>query len=284
MAFGTVVAGCGPGDEVVWPVGGDAQRLSSTFGPRLQVGRNMSYDFHRGIDIPAEEGTSVLAIAKGVVKRAGDDPAYSDTMVQVEHCDGADCYYSNYLHLSEACVEVGDEVSAGEVVGHSGIAESGFPHLHFEIREGRSEQAYAVHPLRWLPGLRWAAPTVAILSVDDPGSGRVAVQVEVGTIGVDPALLRVEVTTHDRTSGETLDEKVFDVEEWNRKYTLSDTPKQIDEPELDGIRLEPAAFTQGAPAYGLRIRFSRLNGASRDLGVTVKAIDTYGASSEASLP
>ncbi|EYF00157.1 M23 family metallopeptidase [Chondromyces apiculatus] len=267
-------------------MGGDPQRLSSTFGPRLQVGREMAYDFHRGIDIPAPEGTSVLAIADGVVTRAGDDAGYSDTMVQVEHCGDDGCRWSNYLHLAEACVEVGDEVDAGDVVGLSGIAESGDEQLHFEIREGRSTQGYAVHPLRVLPGLQWAPPTVSIVAVDEEASGGAAVEVEVGTIGVDPALVRVEVVTRDRGTDATLGERVFDTEAWNREYTLEEDPGLIDTPEIDGIRVEPAPFTHGSVAYGLRVRFSGLGAVSagREMGVTVKAVDAYGVVSEASLP
>ena len=246
----------------------------------------MAYDFHRGIDIPAPEGSDVLAIAAGEVTRAGDDPSYSDRIVQIEHCKDDYCYYSNYIHLQEACVEVGDLVEPGDVVGLSGIGDSGFPHLHFEIREFRSRQENAVHPLRRLPGLGWAPPRVAILAVEDEDPAAVAVEVEVGTIGMDPALVRVEIATSDRATGEALEERVFDVEAWNQAYTLPEDPGLIDTPEIDGIRVDPAPFSEDSVAYGLRVRFSGLApaGQAGDLAVTARAIDAYGSADEIAGP
>ena len=41
------------------------------------------YDFHRGVDIPIQVGTPVVAIDDGTVRIAGSHPAYSDGVVQV---------------------------------------------------------------------------------------------------------------------------------------------------------------------------------------------------------
>lgn len=274
--------GCGSGGDGSWPTGGDARRLSSTFGPRLQAGRSMAYDFHRGIDVPAEEGTDVYAIAAGVVKRAGDDPAYQDPLVQLEHCEGGGCWYSNYMHLSEPCVDVGDEVEAGEVIGLSGIGDSGFPHLHFEVREGSADQESAVHPLRRLALAEAPAPSIAILAVDDADPAAVAVEVEVRVSGEDPALWQVELATRDRGTSAALDARLVDFEEWTRRYTSSEDPGLIDTPELEGILLDPAPFSEESAEYVLRVRFSGLLAAGQpgDLEVTATARDLRGRSAE----
>ena len=49
----------------------------------LLVRRMCRYDFHRGVDIPIQVGTPVVAIDNGTVRIAGSDPAYSDGVVQV---------------------------------------------------------------------------------------------------------------------------------------------------------------------------------------------------------
>ena len=92
--------------------------LRSVFGPRPLVSENERYDFHRGLDIPTPIGTPVFAIADGVVRIAGDNPSYSDPLVQLRHfrsgetsCSSAGCYHSNYMHLSSVVVNIYDVVS-----------------------------------------------------------------------------------------------------------------------------------------------------------------------------
>lgn len=278
--------GCGAGGDGSWPLDGDARRLSSTFGPRLQAGRGMVYDFHRGIDIAAEEGTDLYALAAGVVKRAGEDPGFQDPVVQIEHCEGGDCWYSTYMHLSDACVDVGDEVEVGEVIGLSGIGDSGYPHLHIEIRDGQANQEFAVHPLRRIQLPEGPAPSIAILSVDDADPAAAAVEVEVRMSGEDPSLWQVELATQDRATSAALETRLVDFEEWTRKYTSSDDPDLIDTPELEGILLDPAPFSGDTEEYVLRVRFNGLTAAGQpgDLGVTATARDLRGRSAEITGP
>ena len=102
----------------VWPISKTATPdfpLSSTFGPRQKASEDYRYDFHRGIDIPADCGHPVYAIADGEVRLAGDYSYYSDRMVQIRHNKpGGGYYYSNYIHLSAIAV---DEVPQENVPG-----------------------------------------------------------------------------------------------------------------------------------------------------------------------
>jgi len=289
LALPLALTACGSDEGPVWPLSGDAepQRLSSTFGPRLQAGKDFEYDFHRGIDIPADKGSDVYAIAPGKVTRAGHDSEYSDKLVQIEHCDevGA-CFYSNSMHLSEACVEEGDEVEAGDLIGLSGEGESGFPHLHFEIREGESGQDNCVHPLSKLPGLGPVRPTVAIGTIDDENPSDVSVEVDISMSARHPTLIRVEITTRDRDTGQLLEERELDLVEWNRKWSRAKDPDLIDNPYVGDMRIKPMMFSEESDSYEIQVRFDELIGAGQagDLAVTARAFDVYGGEGVASSP
>jgi murein DD-endopeptidase MepM/ murein hydrolase activator NlpD len=70
---------------------------------------------------------------------------------------GGDTIQTRYAHLSRSCVEEGEYVEQGQLIGYSGDSGAeGQPHLHFEIRriiegtgvrEGSSE---ALDPLPYL--------------------------------------------------------------------------------------------------------------------------------------
>ena len=90
---------------------------------------------HDGVDIAAENGTHVLAACSGTVASVGQDDLLGVCVV-LSHGDG---YETTYASLqSDPVVEVGDYVSAGQVigtVGTSSLAESSAPpHLHFSVR------------------------------------------------------------------------------------------------------------------------------------------------------
>ena len=89
---------------------------------------------HDGVDISAQEGTDVLAASSGTVRSVSDDPLMGTTVV-LDHGDG---YQTTYASLrAGAAVEVGDRVTAGQVIGTVGTtaaAESAQgPHLHFSV-------------------------------------------------------------------------------------------------------------------------------------------------------
>ena len=85
---------------------------------------------HSGIDIIADKGTKVLAVADGKVIKAEFSTAYGYYIV-IEHTDG---YETLYAHLQEMKVDVGDTIVTGDeigTVGATGMATG--PHLHLEL-------------------------------------------------------------------------------------------------------------------------------------------------------
>lgn len=88
---------------------------------------------HNGIDIAAEEGSTVSAAADGTVESVSEDPLLG-VMVVISHTDG---YSSCYACLApEVYVSAGDEVLAGQSIGSVGTTaagESSEPHLHFSV-------------------------------------------------------------------------------------------------------------------------------------------------------
>ena len=91
---------------------------------------------HNGIDIKAEWGTPVRAVADGVVSAVKDDPMWG-TVVEITH---ADDLISRYCGLDEELLVVeGQAVSIADEIGQVGdtnLAETALePHLHFELFE-----------------------------------------------------------------------------------------------------------------------------------------------------
>jgi murein DD-endopeptidase MepM/ murein hydrolase activator NlpD len=217
--------------------------LSSTFGPRQKASENYRYDYHRGIDIPTPVGTPVFAIADGIVRIAGNHKAYSDPLIQLRHyrpgyssCKNIGCYYSNYMHLVAWSVSVKQSVSKGDLIGYSGESESGFDHIHFEIRNSPSFDYYsawqrdAIHPLHVLPYSDSSVPTISFDSVNTSTPESPVVQVTVTTPRVD--VTGVELVIYDgayqlvnqpgntaNPNGYYVNPSWFDMDVWNFQYT-----------------------------------------------------------------
>ena len=93
------------------------------------------YMTHCGIDIEASADSQVVAVAEGTVTAIYNDDRYG-LSVEITHPSHVITIYSNLADSSEL-VEVGDVVTAGEIiggVGSTGLFESLEPaHLHFEM-------------------------------------------------------------------------------------------------------------------------------------------------------
>ncbi|WP_327326513.1 M23 family metallopeptidase [Streptomyces sp. NBC_01210] len=86
---------------------------------------------HTGIDFHAASGTTVHAVGSGTVVEAGWGGAYGNNVV-IKMNDGS---YTQYGHLSSISVSVGQSVTPGQRIGHSGsTGNTTGPHLHFEAR------------------------------------------------------------------------------------------------------------------------------------------------------
>lgn len=130
-----------------WPVKG---AIESPFSLEVLAYDETMGDWrtHSGVDIAAEQGTRVLAMSSGTVRRVYEDDLMGTTVV-IDHGEGLVSYYHN-LSKSPTVTE-GDTVVTGTVigtVGDSALAESGRPsHLHLEV----SLDERPVDPVDYLP-------------------------------------------------------------------------------------------------------------------------------------
>lgn len=113
------------------PVQGiQASQLRDTFTDARSEGR-----VHDAIDIMADAGTPVLAVADGTVEKLFDSKRGGLTIYQFEP-SGRWCYY--YAHLQRYADGLAEKqvIKRGEVIGYvgsTGNASADAPHLHFEV-------------------------------------------------------------------------------------------------------------------------------------------------------
>lgn len=208
--------------------------LSSTFGPRPLYSENTRYDFHRGLDIATPTGTPFFAVSDGLVQIAGVSTSYSDPLVKLRHyrpayqdCAPLGCYHSLYLHISNWVVTAGETVEKGQLLGYTGASGSGFQHLHFEIRNAPSFDAWsswsrdAIHALRVLP---YSSDREVSFSLDASGLS--------GDDG-NPQLSLTLLTPR-------FDLLAVDVEVLDRK--LRPIPQAGDVPDKNGYPIHPPYF------------------------------------------
>ena len=238
----------------VWPISGTATPdlpQSSAYGPRLRASCDRCYDFHQGIDIPTPISTTLLAVLTGTVRIAGSHPLYSDGVVQLDH---GNKLYTNYIHVAASLVVTGQVVAQGEPVALSGVGDNGFPHLHFETRQGSVLRQDAVNPYRYLPYTDTIRHTIAITEVLTEGGVWLRVTTPADELDLDT----VTLTVRSAITGGLLAESGLGYETRNKKY-LGD-PAQIDTPDLDGVRIQPLVYATNTPVYVVDFLFHRLPG------------------------
>lgn len=122
-----------------WPVQG---KVVSYFGPQKNGKFNVP-TFQSGIDIQAERGEPIRAVAKGYTIFSSWFNGFGN-MIIIDH---GRHYYTVYAHLEEAFKIKGDRVEKGEVIatlGDSGSLKG--PALHFEVRH----RGTPTDPLKWI--------------------------------------------------------------------------------------------------------------------------------------
>ena len=103
--------------------------ISSYFGVRPDPFDGHSAR-HTGIDIATPYGTSVHAVAEGMVTFAGVRSGYGN-VVEIDHGNG---YMTRYAHNSKLDVHPGQHVQVGDVISQAGsTGRSTGSHVHFEV-------------------------------------------------------------------------------------------------------------------------------------------------------
>jgi hypothetical protein len=126
-------------DKMMWPVDG---KITSGFGWRTKR------RFHHGIDIPMLSGTPIFAAQNGVVLDIGTNKSkkyrgYGNTAL-LDHGNGI---VTLYAHCQSLCVQKGQAVKRGDVIGFVGsTGRVTTAHVHFEVRK----DGKAVNPLPYL--------------------------------------------------------------------------------------------------------------------------------------
>ena len=88
--------------------------------------------YHGGIDFPVRTGSNVYAAASGTVILVKYLNYSYGRYIIIDHGNGLSTLYA---HNSSIEVSVGDKVSRGQVIAHSGsTGNSTGPHCHFEVR------------------------------------------------------------------------------------------------------------------------------------------------------
>ena len=113
--------------ELCWPLPGHTY-ISCNFGDDDAYGNSG----HRGTDIPAPEGTPILAAHSGTVIISGWNNSYGNQVL----LDNGAGLSTRYAHMSQTAVTAGEAVTAGQVIGYVGSTgdSTGF-HLHFEVMQ-----------------------------------------------------------------------------------------------------------------------------------------------------
>ncbi len=122
-----------------WPAAGG---VAVRFGDRVQHAPGVS-TAQQGLDIRAQAGTRVQAVAAGSVAYVGWLRGYGQLVI-VDH---GEQYHTLVAHLGSASVVVGDPVAAGAAlgtVGDSGSLRGAL--LYFELRR----QGVPIDPMPWL--------------------------------------------------------------------------------------------------------------------------------------
>jgi murein DD-endopeptidase MepM/ murein hydrolase activator NlpD len=148
-------------ESIVFPVKNIMSHFYDDWGEIRGSGKRV----HEGIDIRAQKGSPIVAIADGRVNTI----SYSESSgyyIAIDHQNG---WLSLYVHLDDDIngndnlggrdtafadgIYLGGEVIAGQTIGYvgdSGNAEGTVPHVHFEVRYmGKSYDVYDYIKSSW---------------------------------------------------------------------------------------------------------------------------------------
>ncbi|MEM7115425.1 MAG: peptidoglycan DD-metalloendopeptidase family protein [Chloroflexota bacterium] len=243
--------------------------LDKPFGPRLLSNSGTTrYDFHRGIDWDAPNGTPVYAVADGIVKSFRANWAsgigsgnYVHLLHPLDNCE------TRYNHLAAVDIGISDGVpiSRGQLIGWVGDTGAFGDHLHFETREGQQvSQRASINPLRtpFITVPETGAPTVDILAAQVAG-GELTTVFDITTPVDEPDV--VEITADAASTNRTLNFETLNHETQEVAF--------LDDPFTQNSCIIPFALNN-SNGYRLLIAFHGLDGTAAS--VTAEATDVVG--------
>lgn len=114
-------------------------KIDTTF---LDENYYKEYKFwHTGVDINGKGGMNtdlgdnVHAVLGGIVVASGEYRSWGN-IILIQHNHNGQVIWTQYAHLKDRLVQIGDAVQAGQVIGMIGLGgvNSTAAHLHFEVR------------------------------------------------------------------------------------------------------------------------------------------------------
>jgi len=156
--------------NISYPLQGKSFEKTSDFGPRW--GRQ-----HKGIDLAADPGTRVVAVADGEIVKAGNFNDGFGGQVLIKHVtEDGKVFYTRYAHLNKWYARENEKITKGEKIGESGgekghpnAGRSEGPHLHFEVLDGG---LVAKDPEPYLKGAAIGALATAAVLTKDGGESK----------------------------------------------------------------------------------------------------------------
>ena len=134
---------------------------------------------HTGIDIPADEGTPVMASGAGTIvwadwgfysgwKENKNDPYGMAVVIRHDFGYEGQPLYTVYAHLSRIDVRPGRWVDVSEQIGLVGdTGHTTGPHLHFEVRVGENDFFDTYNPELWIaPPQGWGVLVGNVMNTD----------------------------------------------------------------------------------------------------------------------
>lgn len=124
-----------------WPT--DDPCIKSAFGNRRSYNGGPYDHYHAGLDLGVCLNLNIYAAADGIVVFAGPLEVRGNATI-IDHGFGV---FSGYWHQSKILVEVGQKVTAHQLIGEIGTTgRSTGPHLHWEM----IANGVSVNPIDWI--------------------------------------------------------------------------------------------------------------------------------------
>lgn len=108
--------------------------MTSSYGLRRDPFHGKK-SWHKGIDIAGKRGSSIIAVAGGIVTKSETGAGYGE-FIEIDH---GNALVARYAHNDKNLVKAGDLVKKGQVIALMGsTGRSTGPHVHFEVyKNGR---------------------------------------------------------------------------------------------------------------------------------------------------